>query len=180
MIRIDTTTRKNFWDLAAYWMSIKWIYFKMPSHSYPTRFSSFNYNKRKTRLRKSRLRISIRGPPLWNNFVATTEKELESSSLFKSKVITKFLDFGNELTFFWNKCKGYFCFVLLLLLLSFFCIFFIISKIRYITTECLASFNNYWLWGLMTKPLGLSTCPFLINTFTDVSELLPPCTIYTI
>ena len=61
----------------------------MSSHSYPTRFSSVNCNKRKTRLRKSRLRISIRGPPLWNNFVATTEKELEPSSLFKSKVKTE-------------------------------------------------------------------------------------------
>ena len=57
--------------------------FKMPSHSYPTRFSSINYNKPKTRLRKSRLWISIRGPAISNNFVANTEKELEFSSLFK-------------------------------------------------------------------------------------------------
>ena len=74
--------------------------FKMPSHSYPTRFSSVNYSRPKTRLRKSRFRISIRGPAIWNNFVANTEKELESSSLFKSKVKTKPLDFENEVTFF--------------------------------------------------------------------------------
>ena len=55
--------------------------FKMLSHSYPTRFSSVNYSKPKTRLRKSRFRISIRGLATWNNFVANTEKELESSSL---------------------------------------------------------------------------------------------------
>ena len=34
--------------------------FKMPSHSYPTRFSSENYSKPKTRLRKSRFQISLR------------------------------------------------------------------------------------------------------------------------
>ena len=59
--------------------------FKTSSHSYPTRFSSVNHNKPKTRLRKSRFRISIGGPATWNNFVANTEKELESE---------------NELTFF--------------------------------------------------------------------------------
>ena len=68
--------------------------FKMPSHSYPTRFSSVNYNKPKTRLRKSRFRISIRGPTIWNNFVANTKKEVES------KVKTKLLHFENEVTFF--------------------------------------------------------------------------------
>ena len=74
--------------------------FKMSSHSYPTRLSSVNYSKLKTSLRKSRFRISVRGPAIWNNFVANTEKELESSFLFKSKVKTKLLDFENEVTFF--------------------------------------------------------------------------------
>ena len=59
--------------------------FKMPSHSHPTRFSSVSYSKQETRVSKSRFRISIRGPAIWNNFVANTEKELESSPLFKSK-----------------------------------------------------------------------------------------------
>ena len=54
--------------------------FKMPSHSYPTRFSNVNYNKPKTRQRKSRFRIPKRGPAIWNNFVANTGKEVESSS----------------------------------------------------------------------------------------------------
>ena len=66
--------------------------YKMPSHSYPTRFSSVTYSKPKPRLRKSRLRISIRDPAIWNNFFANTEKELESSSLFKLKVKTKLLE----------------------------------------------------------------------------------------
>ena len=38
--------------------------FKVPSHSYATRFSSVNYSKPKTRLRKSRFQISIRGPAI--------------------------------------------------------------------------------------------------------------------
>ena len=67
--------------------------FKMSSHSYSIRFLRVNYSKTKTRLCKSRSRISIRGPTVWNSFVANTEKELESRSLFKSKAKTKLLDF---------------------------------------------------------------------------------------
>ena len=74
--------------------------FKMSSHSYPTRFSSISYSKPKTRLRKSKFRISVRGPPLWNNFVGNIEKKLESTSFFKSKVKTKHLDFENEVILF--------------------------------------------------------------------------------
>ena len=74
--------------------------FKMPSHSYPTLFSSVNYSKPKTSLRKSRFRISIRGPAIWNTFVANTEKELESRFLFKSKVKIRLLYFENEVTSF--------------------------------------------------------------------------------
>ena len=73
--------------------------FRMPSHSYPTHFSSVNYSKPKTRLCKSRFRISIRGPATWNNFFSNIEKELKSSSLFKSKVKTKLFDFEYEVTF---------------------------------------------------------------------------------
>ena len=74
--------------------------FKMSFHSYPTRFSSVNYSNTEVRLSKTRFRIPIRGPAIWNNFVDNTEKELESISLFKSKVKNKFLDFENEVTFF--------------------------------------------------------------------------------
>ena len=74
--------------------------FKMPSHLYPTRFSTVNYSKAKTRLRKSRFPISIQGPATWNNFFANTEKDLESRSLFKSEVKTKLLHLENEVTFF--------------------------------------------------------------------------------
>ena len=49
--------------------------FNMPSHSYPTRFSSVNYNKPKTRPHKNRFRISIGGPAIRNNFVANADKK---------------------------------------------------------------------------------------------------------
>ena len=82
--------------------------FKMPSHSYPTRFSNVNYSKPKTSYAKVGSGYS---PAIWNNAVTNAEKELQSSSLFKSKLKTKLLDFENEVTFFSNKRKGYFCFV---------------------------------------------------------------------
>ena len=46
------------------------------------------------------------------NFVANTEKELESSTLLKLKLKTKLLDFENEVTFFFKKHESYFCFVI--------------------------------------------------------------------
>ena len=74
--------------------------FEQPAHSYPTRFSSGNYRKPQIILRKCRFRISIRGPAIWNNLVRSTEKEIQSSSLFKTKIKTKLLNFENEETFF--------------------------------------------------------------------------------
>ena len=49
--------------------------FRMPFHSYATRFSSLNYSKPNIRLRKSRFGISMQDPAIWNNFVANTEKQ---------------------------------------------------------------------------------------------------------
>ena len=72
--------------------------FKVSFHSNPTHFSIVDYSKSKPSLRKSRFQASIRGPAIWNNFVANIKKELESSSLFKYKVKAKLLDFKNEVT----------------------------------------------------------------------------------
>ena len=74
--------------------------FEQPSHSYPTRFSRGNYTKPQIILRKCRFWISIRGPPIWNNLVGSTEKEIQSSSLFKTKMKRELLFFENEVTFF--------------------------------------------------------------------------------
>ena len=51
-------------------------------------------------LRKRKFRISIRGPAIWNNLAGSTEKEIQSSSFFKTKIKSKLLDFENEVTFF--------------------------------------------------------------------------------
>ena len=60
--------------------------FEQPSHLYSTSFSSGNYRKPQIKLRKCRFRISIRGPAIWNDIVGITEKEIQSSSHFKTKI----------------------------------------------------------------------------------------------
>ena len=53
------------------------------------------------KLRKCRFRISIRGQAiLWNNLGGSTEKDIQSSSLFKTKTKNNLLNFENEVTFF--------------------------------------------------------------------------------
>ena len=74
--------------------------FEQPAHSYPTRFSSGNYRKPQNISRKCRFRISIRGPAIWDNLVGSMEKEIQLSSLFKTKIKRKLLFFENEVTFF--------------------------------------------------------------------------------
>ena len=74
--------------------------FEQPAHLYPTCFPSCNYRKPQIKLRKCRFRIPIRGLAIWNNLVRSTEKEIQSSSLFKTKIKTKLLNFENEETFF--------------------------------------------------------------------------------
>ena len=74
--------------------------FEQTDHLYPTSFSSGNYRKPQIILRKCRFHISIRGPAIWNNLVGSTEKEIQSSSLFKTKIKRILLFFENEVTFF--------------------------------------------------------------------------------
>ena len=74
--------------------------FEQPVHSYLTRFSSGNYRKPQIILRKCKFQISIRGPAIWNNLAGSTEKEIQSSSFFKTKIKSILLDFENEVTFF--------------------------------------------------------------------------------
>ena len=42
-------------------------------------------------LHQCSFRISIRGPGIWNNLVGSTEKEIQSSSHFKTKMKRKLL-----------------------------------------------------------------------------------------
>ena len=74
--------------------------FEQLAHSYATRFSSGSYRKPQIIFRKCRFRISIRGPAILNNLVRSTEKKIQSSSLFKTKIKRKLLFLKNEVTFF--------------------------------------------------------------------------------
>ena len=60
--------------------------FQKQAHPYPTNFSKLNYIKPTSQLSRSKYRISVRGPDLWNEFLTDSEKEIENLSLFKSKV----------------------------------------------------------------------------------------------
>ena len=70
--------------------------FEKICHGYPKHFSQYNYRILKPTLSKSKIRISFRGPSVWNNFLQNSEKETESLPLFKSKL----LSFSNETTYF--------------------------------------------------------------------------------
>ena len=64
--------------------------FERPTRSYhSTRFPSGNFKKPQIKLRKVRFRMSIIGPAIWNNLAESTEKEIQSSSLFKTKIKEK-------------------------------------------------------------------------------------------
>ena len=78
--------------------------FDQPSHSHQTRFSNGNYRKPQIKLRKCRFHISISGPAIWNDLIGSTEKEIQSSSLFKTKIKSKLLNFENEVTFSEYPC----------------------------------------------------------------------------
>ena len=73
--------------------------FKQLSHSNPRGFSSGKYRKPQIKLRKCRFRTLIRGPAIWIDLVGSAEKEIQSSSLFKTKIKSKLLNFENELIF---------------------------------------------------------------------------------
>ena len=74
--------------------------FQKVYHSYPTGFSKLCYKIPKTNLAKYKYRISSRGVLIWNNFLSDYEKQIESLSLFESKVKLKLLAFENEITYF--------------------------------------------------------------------------------
>ena len=63
-----------------------------------TNFSQFNCKISKTKLSKSKFKISFRRPSIWNNFLQNFEKEADSILLFKSKLTL--LSFSNEITYF--------------------------------------------------------------------------------
>ena len=74
--------------------------FQKPAHPYPTIFSKRNDIKPTSELTRSKYRISVRGPALWNEFLIDIEKKIRNLLLFKRKVKSKSLSYENEVIFF--------------------------------------------------------------------------------
>ena len=81
-------------------LSVFHAHFQRPSQSYPTNFSESNFSLTPQNVKKSKFRISIRGPLISNNFLTKTEKSFETMFLFKSKVKNKLLALENEEKYF--------------------------------------------------------------------------------
>ena len=74
--------------------------FQKISHLYSTRSSTLNFSKPKLKLTKTKNRISIRGPAIWNDFVEDCLKSIEKTPFFKVKMKSKLLNFNNEISYF--------------------------------------------------------------------------------
>ena len=74
--------------------------FQRISHLYSTRSSTLNFSKPKSKLSKTKYRISIRGPAIWNVFVEDCLKSIEKTPFFKVKMKSKLLKFDNEISYF--------------------------------------------------------------------------------
>ena len=74
--------------------------FTYPSHKYPIHFSKNKFALPKYLSHKSKYKISVRGPSLWNKVLSNTEKELQETSLFKAKLKSEFLKVDDEVKYF--------------------------------------------------------------------------------
>ena len=73
--------------------------FQRISYLYSTRSSTLNFSQPKLKLTKSKYRISIRGPAIWNDFVEDCLKSIEKTPFFKVKMKSKLLNFDNEINY---------------------------------------------------------------------------------
>ena len=71
-----------------------------PVHQYPNQFSKTNFSLKRFLLSTTKYSISYRGPKIWNDFLTNEEKEMQSNSLFLSKIKSKLFYADNERTFF--------------------------------------------------------------------------------
>ena len=83
--------------------------FQKVSHPYPTGLSKLRCKIPKTNLTKCKHRISSRGMLIWNSFLSHSEKQIQSSSLFKPKVKLKLLAFENEIQKHFVQSNRCFC-----------------------------------------------------------------------
>ena len=69
-------------------------------HLYSTRSPILNFSKPKLKLTKTKYRISIRGPKIWNDFVEDCLKSIKKTSFFKVKMKSRPLNFHDEINYF--------------------------------------------------------------------------------
>ena len=74
--------------------------FLRPSHHYPTSFSQNNYIVPSLKLTKSKYRIAIRAPKLWNIILNIEEKFIEKPAIFKATIKTKLVLLENAIVYF--------------------------------------------------------------------------------
>ena len=69
-------------------------------HQYPTKFSKVNFSVKRFALRRIKYSISIRGPKIWNEFLANEEKSVDSQALLLAKIKSLLLYTENEREYF--------------------------------------------------------------------------------
>ena len=74
--------------------------FCKPSHAYPTNFSAHTFLVPTLKLKKSKYRVSIRGPLLWNNILTTAEKPQGSRPKIRTTIKEKLLSMTDEINYF--------------------------------------------------------------------------------
>ena len=74
--------------------------FRKPSHPYSTNFSVHNFLVPTLKLKKSRYRVSIRGPLLWNNILTAAGKTQESLPKLRTTIKEKLLSMTSETNYF--------------------------------------------------------------------------------
>ena len=70
------------------------------SYPYPTNFSAHKFLVSTLKLTKSRYRVSVRGPLLWNNILTAAEKTQECLPGFRTTIKEKRLSMANEINNF--------------------------------------------------------------------------------
>ena len=74
--------------------------FKNPTHNYPTNFARTNYSIPTFKLNKSKYRIPIRGPTLFEKYSKQYRKKQQKTYIFKTLMKIKLLVLQNEVTYF--------------------------------------------------------------------------------
>ena len=74
--------------------------FCKPSHAYPKNILAHNFLVPTLKLKKSKYRVSIRDPFLWNIILTTAEKTQKSLPKFRTTIKEERLSVTNEINYF--------------------------------------------------------------------------------